>query len=95
MKIQFIINVVSIHKSITSLTHLIDHSYFQTWDALLAAAISKMHFYFDIATDRTSGDENVEQIFVTHFYCLAGLNDGTSRRSQNVKFSCEIWAITV
>ena len=27
MEIQSITNVVSIHKSITSLTHLIDHSY--------------------------------------------------------------------
>ena len=39
MEIQSITNVVSIHKSITSLTHLIDHSYCQAWSALLAAAI--------------------------------------------------------
>ena len=54
MEIQYITNVVSIHKSITSLTHLIDHSYCQAWSALLAAAILKMHLYFYIATDPTS-----------------------------------------
>ena len=54
IKIQSITNVLSIHESITSLTHQINHSYFQTWNVLLAAAILKMHLYFDIATDPTS-----------------------------------------
>ena len=60
MKIQSIANVVSIYKSITSLTHLINHSYFQTWNALLASAILKMHLYFDIATDPTSCDVTIQ-----------------------------------
>ena len=50
MEIQSITNVVSIHKSIESLTHLIDHSYRQAWSALLAAAILKIsvvHFMLD------------------------------------------------
>ena len=59
MKLQFIANVLSIHESISSLTHLINHSYFQTWNALLAAAILKMHLYFDIATDPTSCDVTI------------------------------------
>ena len=60
MEIQSITNVVSIHKSITSLTHLIDHSYCQAWSALLAAAILKMHLYFYIATDPTSCDVTIQ-----------------------------------
>ena len=60
MKIQSISNVASIHKSITSLTHLINHYYCQTRSALLAAAILKMHLYFDIATDPTSCDVTIQ-----------------------------------
>ena len=60
MEIQSITNVVSIHKNITSLTHLIDHSYCQAWSALLAAAILKMHLYFYIATDPTSCDVTIQ-----------------------------------
>ena len=60
MEIQSITNVVSIHKSIISLTHLIDHSYCQAWSALLAAAILKMHLYFYIATDPTSCDVTIQ-----------------------------------
>ena len=60
MEIQSITNVVSIHKSKTSLTHLIDHSYCQAWSALLAAAILKMHLYFYIATDPTSCDVTIQ-----------------------------------
>ena len=60
MKIQSITNVVSIHKSIASLTHLINHSYCQTCSALLVAAILKMHLYFDIATDPTPCDVTIQ-----------------------------------
>ena len=35
MKIQSITNVLSIHESITSLTHLMNHSYYHTWNTLL------------------------------------------------------------
>ena len=60
MEIQSNTNGVSIHKSITSLTHLIDHSYCQAWSALLAAAILKMHLYFYIATDPTPCDVTIQ-----------------------------------
>ena len=79
MEIQSITNVVSIHKSITSLTHLIDHSYCQAWSALLAAAILKMHLYFYIATDPTSCDVTIQDGGgVTRCRQLPTLVDNTS-----------------
>ena len=45
MEIQSITNVVSIHKSITSLTHLIDHSYCQAWSALLTTSATYTYIY--------------------------------------------------
>ena len=77
MEIQSITTVVSIRKSITRLTHLIDHSYCQAWSALLAAAILKMHLYFYIATVPTSCDVTIQDGGVTRCRQLPTLVDNT------------------
>ena len=101
MEIQSITNVVSIHKSITSLTHLIDHSYCQAWSALLAAAILKMHLYFYIATDPNSCEEwehetigsQMTVLFYLSIKCPASLRWALSW--ENTDDICHIYIIYI